>query len=66
MAVDELPTAEISTGLATVAPDAGLQIVTEGGPVAGEHAPPPPPLLVTVTIAESLFVVSAALVATIV
>jgi hypothetical protein len=36
--VDELPAAETSTGLAIVAPEAGLQIVTEGA-APGVHAP---------------------------
>jgi hypothetical protein len=67
MAVDEFPTDEICTGLVTVEPEVGLQMVIDGGPDVGEHVPPPPvTLLVTVTIAESLLVESATLVATIV
>jgi hypothetical protein len=57
--VAEFPTADIWTGLLTVAPDFGLHIVTEGGADAGVH----PPVL-TVTVAVSLLVPSATLVAT--
>ena len=62
--VEEVSTADICTGLVTVAPAAGLQMVTDGAPAVGEHEPPPPLELVMVTTAVSLLVVSATLVAT--